>query len=61
MLQMNLITQNELCWELCREVYVEVYREEVCRELSGEVDWEVYGALGDQIRAEFSLSKISRV
>jgi hypothetical protein len=52
MLQMNLITRKELCWELCWELY-----EELWVELYGEVN----RPLGDQIRTEFSHSKISRV
>jgi hypothetical protein len=65
---MNLITQEELYagvyMELRREVYWKLYGE-----LWGELYWglycglngEVYSPLGDQIRADFSHSKISRV
>ena len=68
MLKMNLITQEELYagvyMELRREVYWKLYGE-----LWGELYWglycglngEVYSPLGDQIRADFSHSKISRV
>ena len=56
MLKMNLITQEEL--------YRELYGE-LCREVNGEVywglGWGLYGELGIPIRANFSLSKISRV
>jgi hypothetical protein len=67
MLKMNLITQEELyrglygevCWELSGELWGEVNGEvcdEVCRGMFREL-WE----LGIPIRANFSLSKISRV
>jgi hypothetical protein len=67
MLKMNLITQEELyrglygevCWELSGELGGEVNGEvcdEVCRGMFREL-WE----LGIPIRANFSLSKISRV
>jgi hypothetical protein len=67
MLKMNLITQDELyrglygevCWELSGELWGEVNGEvcdEVCRGMFREL-WE----LGIPIRANFSLSKISRV
>jgi hypothetical protein len=68
MLQMNLIIQEELCGEVCHELYWEL-RRELYGELWGELYWglycglngEVYSPLGDQIRADFSHSKISRV
>jgi hypothetical protein len=72
---MNLITRKELCvglyWELPGGLYGEV-----CWELSGELWGEVNGEVCDEvcrgmfrelwelgipIRANFSLSKISRV
>jgi hypothetical protein len=64
MLQMNLITQKELYVGLWAELFWKVYGE-----LWGELYWglycglngEVYSPLGDQIRADFSHSKISRV
>jgi hypothetical protein len=75
MLKMNLITRKELCvglyWELPGGLYGEV-----CWELSGELWGEVNGEVCDEvcrgmfrelwelgipIRANFSLSKISRV
>ena len=67
MLKMNLITQNELCGEVYWEVYGGLDRE-LCRILSmvlywqvcGELDRHVWGELC-RIRADFSLSKISRV
>jgi hypothetical protein len=46
----------ELYGELCGELWVELYGE-----LCGKLYWEVYRPLGDQIRTEFSHSKISRV
>jgi hypothetical protein len=59
MLKMNLITRKELCvglyWELPGGLYGEVC-DEVCRGMFREL-WE----LGIPIRANFSLSKISRV
>ena len=76
MLQMNLITQNELCEELGWEVFGGLNRElswevesevesEVEREVEREVGWvlywEVYSDLGAKIRADFLQSKISRV
>jgi hypothetical protein len=56
MLQMNLITQKELYWELCRELNGELYWE-LCWELYGEV----YQPLGSQILTDLSQFKISRV
>jgi hypothetical protein len=56
MLQMNLITRKELYGELYGELY-----EELWGELRGEVYRELYQPLGDQIRTNFSHSKISRV
>jgi hypothetical protein len=64
MLKMNLITQEELyrglygevCWELSGELRGEVYRE-----VYWGLGWGLYGELGIPIRANFSLSKISRV
>ena len=77
MLQMNLITQNELCKEVFGGLYTvlvyrnlnginsrEILREvswEWYRELSGEWNRELRGELGPQIRTDFSHSKISRV
>jgi hypothetical protein len=64
MLQMNLIIQEELCGEVCHELYWEL-RRELYGELWGELYWglycEVYRPLGSQIRTNFSLSKILRV
>jgi hypothetical protein len=68
MLKMNLITQDELyrglygevCWELSGELWGEVYME-LYWELSWGLGWGLYGELGIPIRANFSLSKISRV
>jgi predicted thioredoxin/glutaredoxin len=68
MLQMNLITQEELCADLYEKVYGELYGElyeelyeELYWGLYRELYWEVRGTLGSQIRAEFLHSKISRV
>jgi hypothetical protein len=75
MLKMNLITRKELCvglyWELPGGLYWELYCEmygELLREVNGEVCDEVCRGmfrelweLGIPIRANFSLSKISRV
>ena len=68
MLQMNLIIQEELCGEVCHELYWEL-RRELYGELWGELYWglyrelrgELYWELGSQIRTNFSLSKILRV
>jgi hypothetical protein len=72
MLQMNLITQEELYAEVNEELYEELYAGlymELDRELYGEeygeLDWglykevwrEVYSPLGDQIRIDFHNSK----
>jgi hypothetical protein len=68
MLKMNLITQEELHFELrrelCREVYEKTLRglywelnRELWMELNGELRrelyWEVYQPLGPQIRTDF--------
>jgi hypothetical protein len=48
MLQMNLITQEELWREVCDEVYWGFNGE-----LYGELDWEVSWALGFPILTDF--------
>jgi hypothetical protein len=56
MLQMNLITQEELYGGLDRELYGELYGElyeELYEELYGEVDWELYWELGSPIHTDF--------
>ena len=68
MLQMNLITQEELCADLYEKVYGELYGE-LYEELYEELYWglyrevrrEVNWPLGSQIHTDFSHSKISRV
>ena len=60
MLQMNLITQEELYGGLDRELYGELYGElyeELYEELYREIRWE----LGFPIHTDFLHSKISRV
>ena len=70
MLQMNLITQEELWGDLYEEVYMELWG--FCDEVGEELFWKVYGEvywelrrelweLGSQIRTNFLHSKISRV
>jgi hypothetical protein len=64
MLQMNLITQKELCGGVYGELYAGLYME-----LDGDLYWklywgfngELYWALRFPIHTDFSHSKISRV
>ena len=64
MLQMNLITQEELYRELDGELWRELYGElnrELYVGLYREVNWEGRRQLGFPIHTDFLHSKISRV